>query len=254
METTVQKKVPTSLGGSFGNGWDVMSKNFLVLLLVVIVVAIASFPAQFVGMGFDANNMHFDDWGNFEFFDSAVMALGMFAVIAGIISLAYSLLVVPVFSFGSKMMFVQAVRAEKPEFETLIVGFRKNYLHIVLANVLVGALVVMGFIFLIVPGIIVACRLTFVPYLVIDKGLDPIAAVEESWKMTKGHGWTVFGMAVLSFFIAILGLILCFIGILPAIMWISSSFASLYEGIQAERNIESQSEPSGALDADLVKE
>ncbi len=69
-----------------------------------------------------------------------------------------------------------------------------------------------------------------------DKGLDPIEAVEESWRLTRGHGWKIFFMGFVSIFIAIFGLILVFVGILPAIIWISSSFASLYEQVLGDTN------------------
>ena len=44
-----------------------------------------------------------------------------------------------------------------------------------------------------------------------DKDLDPITAVEESWRMTRGYGWTIFWMAFLSFFIFIAGLCVLFV-------------------------------------------
>ena len=82
----------------------------------------------------------------------------------------------------------------------------ENYLHIVLANLLVFALVILGMFALIVPGIIIACRLAFVSYIVMDKKLDPIEAVELSWKLTRGHGWQIFFMGFVSIFIVIFGL------------------------------------------------
>ena len=93
------------------------------------------------------------------------------------------------------------------------------------------ALVILGCIALIIPGIIIGCRLVFVSYLVMDKKLDPIEAVEQSWKLTRGHGWTIFFMGFVSIFIVIFGLILMIVGIFPAIMWVSSSFASLYQSV-----------------------
>ncbi len=92
-------------------------------------------------------------------------------------------------------MFLQAVREIRPDFNMLVRGFKQNYLGIVLANLLTVALVLLGCIMLLIPGIIIACRLAFVGFLVMDKGLDPISAVEESWRMTRGYGWTIFGMA-----------------------------------------------------------
>ena len=68
-----------------------------------------------------------------------------------------------------------------------------------------------------------------------DKKVDPIEAVELSWKLTRGHGWKIFFMGLVSFFIVIFGLILFIVGIFPAIIWISSSFAALYESVLREK-------------------
>ena len=133
------------------------------------------------------------------------------------------------------MIFVESVRKMKPDFEWLIRGFWTNYLNIILANLLVFALVMIGLFALIVPGIIIGCRLAFVPYIIMDKKLDPIESVELSWKLTRGHGWTIFLMAFVSFFIYIFGLMLIFVGIFPATMWVKSSFASLYQSVLNEK-------------------
>jgi hypothetical protein len=68
-----------------------------------------------------------------------------------------------------------------------------------------------------------------------DKKLDPIEAVELSWKLTRGHGWKIFFMGFVSIFIVIFGLIMLIVGIFPAIIWISSSFAALYESVLREK-------------------
>ncbi len=167
-----------------------------------------------------------------------VLALGMMGMILGLLALAWSLLIVPVFRYGGKMMFLQAVREIRPDFNILVSGFRQNYLGIVLANLLTGALIMLGFIMLVIPGIIVACRLAFVGFLVMDKKLDPITAVEESWRMTRGYGWTILGMALLSFFIFIAGLCLLIVGVFPAGVWVGSSFATLYNDVLASREVQ----------------
>jgi uncharacterized membrane protein len=111
----------------------------------------------------------------------------------------------------------------------------ENYLHIVLANLLVFALVILGLFALIIPGIIIACRLVFVSYIIMDKKLDPIEAVEMSWRLTRGHGWQIFLMGFVSIFIIIFGLLMLIVGIFPALIWISSSFATLYESVLREK-------------------
>lgn len=241
METTSAPKIRPTFDDSFGHGWNTLQKYFLVLFLVVIILAVISSPGPSIKWSFNSHDFdwrHFD-WNHFnfdQFLNWNTAAFGMLAVIAGIIALGYTLLIVPIFKYGGNLMFVHAARDIKPDFETLIKGFKENYLHIVLANLLTTALIMMGFFFLIIPGIIVACRLAFVSYLVMDKKRDPIVAVEESWKLTSGHGWTIFGMAIVSFLIYILGFIMCFVGLIPASIWVKSSFASLYEAVLIEKN------------------
>jgi uncharacterized membrane protein len=244
METNNEYRLVPGFSNSFGTGWRVMTDNFLRLFLVIIILAIITAPMRGFNFKFDSSDFdHFRNWGflSGEGFSHsirelfAIGSLGMFAAFFGMLGLLYSFLVAPVFTYGGKMIFLQAVRRTKPDFEYLVRGFMENYLHIVLANLLVVALVVLGFFALIVPGIIIACRLSFVSYIVMDRKLDPIEAVELSWKLTKGHGWQIFFMGLTSFFIIIFGLILLIVGIFPALMWIGSSFATLYESILREK-------------------
>ncbi|MGA1976301.1 MAG: hypothetical protein ABSG89_00440 [Bacteroidales bacterium] len=237
METTnyEYKLIPT-FGNSFRTGWRVMRDNFLRLLLVVIVLGVLTAPMKY-NFNFDAKSLHGFPWNwNMDFNHLlGFMSLGALALFFGMLSLLYSFLAAPVVEFGGKMIFLQAVRKIKPDFELLISGFWTNYLTIILANLLVFALVVIGLFFFIVPGIIIACRLAFTAYIVMDKKLDPIEAVEMSWKLTRGHGWKIFFMGFVSIFIIIFGLILIIVGILPAIMWVSGSFASLYQSVLNEK-------------------
>jgi uncharacterized membrane protein len=245
METSNEYKLVPGFGNSFGAGWRVMTDNFLRLFLVVLILAIVTSPLKIFNFKFDISDLHNLPWnigynighniGHNISYLPMLGALGIFAVFFGLMAMLYSFLVKPIFEYGGSMIFVQAVRKIKPDFEYLIKGFMKNYLNIVLANLLVFALVVLGLFALIVPGIIIGCRLAFVSYIVMDKKLDPIEAVELSWKLTRGHGWQIFFMGFVSIFIVIFGLIMLIVGIFPAIMWICSSFASLYESVLREK-------------------
>jgi uncharacterized membrane protein len=243
METNSEYKLVPGFSNSFGTGWRVMGDNFLRLLLVIVILAVLVAPFKIFNMNFGPSDFHgapwnwnWDDEKSWEHF-FGLASLGIFAAFFALIAMLYAFLVAPVFKYGGDIIFVKAVRKIKPDFEYLIKGFMENYLHIVLANLLVFALVILGMFALFVPGIIIACRLVFVSYIVMDKKLDPIEAVELSWKLTKGHGWKIFFMGFASFFIAIFGLILMIVGIFPAIMWICSSFAALYESVLREKEI-----------------
>jgi hypothetical protein len=237
METKIDYKLVPTFGDSFGTGWRVMLDNFLRLLLVVFVLAILTAPFKGLHFKFDAGDWKAFPWNWHGDWDQifGLASLGIFAAFFALIVLLYMFLAAPVVEFGGKMIFVQAVRKIKPDFELLIKGFWENYLHIILANLLVFALVAIGLFALIVPGIIIGCRLAFTAYIVMDKKLDPIEAVELSWKLTRGHGWTIFLMGFVSFFIYILGIMILIVGIFPAIIWVKSAFASLYQSVLLEK-------------------
>ena len=241
METNNEYKLVPGFGNSFGTGWRVMMDNFLRLLLVIIILAMLVGPFKLAHPDFKISDFHGGPW-NWDWSDPESMkhlfglaSLGIFAAFFAMIAMLYAFLIAPVFKYGGDIIFVRAVRKIKPDFEFLIKGFMENYLHIVLANLLVFALVILGCFALIIPGIIIACRLAFVSYIIMDKKLDPIEAVELSWKLTKGHGWQIFFMGFVSIFIIIFGVCMLIVGILPAIMWICSSFAALYESVLIEK-------------------
>ncbi len=241
METNDEYKLVPGFGNNFGTGWRVMTDNFLRLLLVVIILAIVVGPFKMAHYNIGPGHFHGGPW-NWDFDNPenwkhmfSLASLGIFAAFFALLAMLYAFLVAPVFKYGGDFIFVRAVRKLKPDFEYLIKGFMENYLHIVLANLLVFALVILGMFALIVPGIIIACRLAFVSYIIMDKKLDPIEAVELSWKLTKGHGWQIFFMGFVSIFILIFGFCMLIVGILPAIMWICSSFAALYESVLHEK-------------------
>jgi len=79
-----------------------------------------------------------------------------------------------------------------------------------------------------------ACRLSFVPYLVMDKGLDPVGAIEKSWNMTRGHGWRIFAMYLVAIPLLVFGLVLLGIGLFFAALIVSCAFASLYYAVDLQ--------------------
>lgn len=214
MEIVDEKKPKTTISGSYGYGWQQMKKNFLFFFLILLIVGIAESPASLARES--------------ELENSAIRML------LQVLSATYALLILPVFTYGGNLLYLRGIRNEEIDFSELFVGFREKYVNIVLANLLKFAIVGIGLVFLIIPGIILLCRLAFVSLLVMDKDLDPIAAIEKSWQMTRGHGWRIFGMALLAVPLFIAGLICFLVGAVVAVMWISAAFTALYHAIDLE--------------------
>lgn len=74
----------------------------------------------------------------------------------------------------------------------------------------------------------VALRLMFVQYLVVDKELGPVQAVKGSFAITKGHVMSLLGFGVMSFVVAILGVLALVVGLFAAIPVISLGTVYVY--------------------------
>jgi len=213
MEKIDNERIKPNVGAVYNYGWEIMKKYFLPLFLVIILVSVISSPISMME-------------GPEEHHPSGI--------ILRIFGLAFILFVVNPIEYGADYMFLKAVRNIQFDVKELFDVF-KNYLNVVLAALLAGSIIFIGFILLVVPGIVFACRLAFVPYLVMDKKIDPVKAVEESWRLTKGYGWRIFGMALLAFPILIAGLIALVVGVFVSIMWINAAFAAMYQAVLEEK-------------------
>jgi uncharacterized membrane protein len=203
--------VPEPYAGlAYSFGWNQMKKFFLDLFLITLIVGVVWIPYSMI-----------------QSLDGTGTPGGAMLQLFGF---AYLLLLWPPFDYGAAFVFLKAARSEQFEVKDMFLTF-ENYLNVVLASLLHWAIVAIGVFLLIIPGIIFACKLAFVKYLVVDKKLDPVEAVKESWRMTKGHSGKIFLMGLLAIPIVIAGL-LCFgIGVIPAIMWIRCAFASMYYAV-----------------------
>jgi len=92
-------------------------------------------------------------------------------VLLRIFSLAYWLLLFAPIDYGSAFVFLKSAKGEKFEVKDMFLSF-ENYLNVVLAKLLVTAVITLGLFLLIVPGIIFACKLAFVKYLVLERKME----------------------------------------------------------------------------------
>lgn len=201
-----------SASEAYAQAWDVLKRCFLELLLLAVVWALLSAPS------------------------------GWFR--ESLVGTAYHVLVLGPVGFGGMYAFLRAVRGGTPEIGDLFVAFRGDYVQVVLASLLMGVLISIGFVLLVIPGFIAAVRLSWVPYLVTDEHLDAVGAVRESWERTRGHGWTIFGIFMLAIPIVLIGLVLLVVGVIPALMWVQLASAALYADVAARTGTQRGATPA----------
>ena len=212
-DNNVQKNSVTlvpGVGSAYKNGWRQLWKYFIALFVIGLIGCIISIPT---GM---------NEWVQ------GATAAG----ILGFLAFIYGILVEGPVQYGVTFAFLKAARGDKLEIKDMFAAF-KNYWNAVLASLFVGVIIIIGLVLLIVPGIIFACKLAFTPYLVVDRKMGVMEAIEESWRMTGGHAWKVFFIGLLAIPICIAGLLCFIVGIIISIMLVSLAFASLYHAVSS---------------------
>lgn len=85
----------------------------------------------------------------------------------------------------------------------------------------------------IVPPLMVAARLSLVPYLVIDEREGPLAAAAESWARTRGMSGTIIGVMISGIVLSILGVFAFVVGAGIGLMVYSLAHAAVFETVTA---------------------
>lgn len=226
IETEPNDQDAPSVMGSYAHGWDILKAHFWRLLLIWFLCIILLLPGS-------------ADFGGFS----------------GILTSLYQFLVVVPLGFGLLYAFLVAVRGRSPEVGDLFAPFQRAYVSSILASILlqvamgvaalpfIGALMlaslgngVSGLMFLaaallILLPIYAGLRLSFVPYLVVDEGYGPVEVLGESWSRTQAVQLQVIGIQLFALVVVLAGLLLLFVGVIPAMMLTSLAHATLYDDV-----------------------
>jgi nucleotide-binding universal stress UspA family protein len=96
-------------------------------------------------------------------------------------------------------------------------GLLVGYLPYLLSLLIYAFVVSAGTLLLVVPGVVWAVGFAFAGFLVADKGLDPIEAMVESHRLTRGMKWRLFELALLLALVNLAGALALGVGLFVTI-------------------------------------
>lgn len=201
-----------SIIASYEKGWKLLWGNLGIVLLVWVVSTLISGGVSIV-FGYLQGSGSIS-----ESIISIIWSVGSF--------IFYFFIAYPI-QIGVIYFMIKIARGDNAELKDIFEVFN-HYGSVLAMMILLGLILLAGFILLIIPGIILGLRLYYTPFVMMEQRLGAIDAIKASWKMTRGHGGQVFLLFLLGIPIAIGGLIALVIGIIPASLWISLAFAVFY--------------------------
>lgn len=192
------------IGESVGFGWKTVKTH--PLFIIGVTVAAWAIPLIIGGAG-----QRVLDHGARR----ALMSLIEFAVSSTL-------------SLGLAKIYLRFCDGEMPIFENLFDGLRRVLVFIG-AYIIQTIAVAMGFVLLIVPGVIFLIRLWFVGFVVIDEPtVGPLDAIQRSWDITRGYTLDLFLLFIVLLGVNLLGIICLGVGVLVTIPLSGVALAFIY--------------------------
>jgi len=117
---------------------------------------------------------------------------------------------------GLIKIFLRFCDGETGEFSDLFSCYPLFFKYLI-GSIIYGVIVSLGLILLIIPGIVWAIKFQFFDYLIIDKRLGPIDALEKSSEITRGVKLDLLTFGILIWIINLLGLLCLVVGLFVTI-------------------------------------
>ncbi|AWV97381.1 DUF975 family protein [Arcticibacterium luteifluviistationis] len=135
-------------------------------------------------------------------------------------------------NLGLAIFFQRTVRGQQSGIENLFDGF-SNYLQSTIAFILVIVVVCIGFVLLIIPGIMMAMGLSQTFFIMADDNkISGIDAMKKSWEMMDGYKMKYFLLSLIHIGMMILGMLALIVGIFYALPIIYNSMALFYDKLK----------------------
>jgi hypothetical protein len=221
---------PKRLGEILSSAFNIYKANAsqLILIVAVVVVPLSLISALFSGVVFAPDKVRVTNAGGVVVFDYAGRGLGV-ALLAGAIGALIAVLISAVLQAAILRAAAQATIGDPVDVEASYRYGLKRLWSVILVSILVGLVVAVGFILLVIPGIIFLVFLSVsIPVLIVE-GRRGTEAMGRSWNLVKGNFWHAFGVIVVA--ALIVGIISGIIGAIGgdnwAVRWIFTAIAQI---------------------------
>lgn len=194
-------------------GWDTFKKNPWIFVGALATLFAISFASSFVSGAVNASHNGFVAFVMFLI----SIALGTYIEMAIISFLLKA-------HESTEGITFQSVISNLPFWQYLI------------AKILLALITGIGFVLLIVPGIIFMLMFLMTQYLVVDKKLGPIEALKESRRITKGHKGQLLLLVLTVAGLNILGAIVLLVGLFVSIPVSMLAIVHAYRTLEHKAN------------------
>lgn len=230
------------LGNILGRAFDLAKRHGLPIAAILFLLGVASnlISSMFTPSGYWqavlSGNMQL-----MENYNQSLFELGN--IVSSLISFVLSI-VVGVSIYASLLHIIRGT-GNKYKINAYGLPF-EVYVKYGIYQFVYYALTLVGFALCVIPGFFVLVRFAFGGIYLLDHPEASLAAAFEfSWKKTRGHYFSLLGIGIVAFIIALLGILLCCIGIYFTLVIFHAAFALTYLALVGEDPERNAGQPYG---------
>ncbi len=199
-------------------------------------------PVLFIGLAF-INVILSQDYGK-----HLDLPKGMSAFLALAISIVSVLA-----TAGMIKIFIRYIRGDRNVSFSNLFDIRDpmQLLKFLGASILLGIIILIGFVLFIVPGVYLMLKYYYVPYLIVDRNMGISEAFKKSAQMTEGVKMDLLVFGLLCFGVLVLGFVAFIVGVLVAMPVVTLASVYIYNELlnYAEHNERSAEPVTGTIEA-----
>jgi uncharacterized membrane protein len=194
-------------------GWEAIKSDYVGVAVPIVVasfaVGVVSGGVSFIMSLFRAALVRLLVEGGV----GEALVLSVASIGINLVTQLFSMLLQALIMGGIVDLCLRVCRGGKAPLSTVLSGAR-YFVPMFIGQLLMMLAIFVGSLLCVVPGVILALGLLFWSYLVVDRGLGPVAALQRSWEITNGHKMNVFLFLVLACLVLLAGFVACCVGVL----------------------------------------
>jgi uncharacterized membrane protein len=203
---------PFSAGDAIGYGWKKFRENAGPIILATLILIAAYIVLSLIGRAVAG-----DDMGSTGF----SFSLGGF-----LIQILTSLVG---YIVGAALIRGALDVTEGKKFDLAAAFGNLNYGNVIITSLLLAVLETVGFILLIIPGLLVAFFTIFAMYFVVDKDQSPIDAIVSSFNLIRANAGDTLLLILLSIAVVFVGFLALCIGVFVALPVVALAWAYAFK-------------------------
>lgn len=210
------------IGNCISTAFRLFGQHWLALVLATLVAGLVGLACNIIGIA--GNGLM--EYGKAAGGDNQTLIwIGMPLYIVGSI---IGTVLGTILGGGIYRYLIRIVRGGQPELSDIFAGFREKPVPLGILGIVQGLIITAGFLLCILPGIYLAVAYAFSIPLVMEKNLAFWDAMEGSRKVVTPVWFPLFGLCLIAIVFAVIGVLLCGVGLLAAYPICGLMFAKAY--------------------------